>query len=77
MVPVFLVAVGTLALAVILVALLPGAGLVAAAVVVVLGVACAVWLFSAAAVRESPAEVVSGVDDADLLGPGGPDDPRR
>jgi hypothetical protein len=71
-----LVAVGTLVVAVLLSALLPGAGFIMAAVVVLLGIAAIVWLFMAAAGKAAPSDVASETKDVELLGPGGPDDPR-
>jgi len=72
-----LVVVGTVALAVLLAALLPGAGLIGAAVVVVIGLAAVIWLLSAAAVKAAPSDIARGAEGQELLGPGGPDDPRR
>lgn len=73
---VVLVATGTLIAAVLLAALLPGAGFIMAAVVVLLGIAAIVWLFMAPAGKAAPSDVASGTKDVELLGPGGPDDPR-
>ena len=72
-----LVAVGTLVVAVLLAALLPGAGFLIAGVVVLLGVAAIVWLVMAAAGKAVPSDVAAGAKDVELLGPGGPDDSRR
>jgi hypothetical protein len=73
---VVLIALGTLGLAVLLAALLPGAGFIAAVVVVILGLGAIVWLFLAGAARQAPSDLAAGTDEAELLGPGGPDDPR-
>ena len=72
-----LVVVATVAAAVLLAVLLPGAGFIGAIVVVVLGLAVVVWLISAGASRRAPSEMASRTEDPDLLGPGGPDDPGR
>ena len=77
MAPAALVIVGTVVLAVLLAALLPGAGFIAAIVVLVIGVAAAVWLVSAARAGQAPGEIASQTEEHELLGPGGPDDPRR
>ena len=72
-----LIIVGTIALAVLLAALLPGAGFIGAIVVVVMGLAAVVWLLSAGASKQAPSDVARNTEDQELLGPGGPDDPRR
>ena len=72
-----LVIVATVVLAVALAALLPGAGFIGAIVVVVIGLAAVVWLVSAGAARQAPGDIARNTDDQELLGPGGPDDPRR
>ena len=74
---VVLVAIGTLVVAVFLAALLPGAGFIMAAVVVLLGIGAIVWLVMAAADKQAPSDVTSGTKDVELLGPGGPDDPHQ
>lgn len=66
----------TIGLAVLLSVLLPGAGLIVAALVVVLGIGAIVWLVLVGASGETPTETVAGAGEADLLGPGGADDPR-
>jgi hypothetical protein len=75
--PVVLVIVATLVLAVLLAALLPGLGLVAAIAVVVIGIASVIWLVAAARSGEAPSELATQTEEQELLGPGGPDDPRR
>ena len=72
-----LIAIGTLVVAVLLAALLPGAGFIMAAVVVLLGIGAIVWLVMAAAAKQAPTDLASGTKDVELLGPGGPDDPRE
>lgn len=72
-----LIIVGTIALAVLLATLLPGAGFIGAFVVVVIGLAAVVWLLSAGASKQAPGDVARNTEDQELLGPGGPDDPRR
>lgn len=72
-----LVLVGTVALAVVLAVLLPGAGFIGAIVVAVIGLAAVVWLISAGASRQAPSDVARNTEDQELLGPGGPDDPAR
>jgi hypothetical protein len=72
-----LVVVATVAAAVLLAVLLPGAGFIGAIVVVVLGLAAVAWLVSAGASRRAPSELAGRTDDPELLGPGGPDDPGR
>ena len=71
-----LVIVATVALAVVLAVLLPGAGLVGAIVVVLVGLGVVAWLVLAGASRTAPSEAARRTEDAELLGPGGPDDPR-
>ena len=77
MAAVLLIGLGTLGLALLLGLLLPGAGFIAAVVVVVLGVAVIAWLVVAGAARQTPSELASEAEDVELLGPGGPDDPSR
>jgi hypothetical protein len=72
-----LVIVATVVLAVLLAALLPGAGFIAAIAVVVIGIAAALWLVSAARSGQAPSEIATQTDEREFLGPGGPDDPRR
>ena len=72
-----LVVVGTVALAVLLAALLPGAGFIGAIVVAVIGLAVVIWLVSAGGARRAPSDVVRSTENHELLGPGGPDDPGR
>ena len=71
-----LIIVGTIALAVLLATLLPGAGFIGA-IVVVLGLAAVVWLVSAGATKQAPSDIARGTEDHEFLGPGGPDDPGR
>ena len=77
MIAVALVILGTVALAVLLAALLPGAGFIGAIIVVVVGLAAVVWLLSAGATKQAPDEIARGTQGQELLGPGGPDDPGR
>ena len=77
MAPVSLVIVGTLVLAVLLAALLPGAGVIAGSAIVLIGIAVVVWLLVAARSGQAPSEVAAQTEEQELLGPGGPDDPRR
>jgi|Tabmets5t2r1_1033131.scaffolds.fasta_scaffold08052_2 hypothetical protein len=77
MAAVVLIALGTLVAAVLLAALLPGAGFIVAGVVVLLGIGAIVWLILAATAKQAPSDLAAGTKDAELLGPGGPDDPRR
>jgi hypothetical protein len=72
-----LVVVGTVALAVLLAVLLPGAGFIGAIVVAVIGLAVVIWLVSAGAARQAPSDVARSTEKPELLGPGGPDDPDR
>jgi hypothetical protein len=66
----------SLGVAVLLVALLPGAGFIGAAIVLVLGGAVIAWLLLAGASRQSPSDVARRSEEQpQLLGPGGPDDP--
>jgi hypothetical protein len=76
MTPVALVIVATLILAVLLAALLPGAGFIAGIVVLVIGVAAALWLVAAARSGQAPGELAVQTEEHEFLGPGGPDDPR-
>jgi hypothetical protein len=73
----FMLFAGAVVLAVLLAVLLPGAGLIVGAIVLVLGIAAAVWLGVAAGTRTTTAEIVDRSSDPDPLGPGGPDDPSR
>jgi len=68
--------VASLVLALLLAALLPGAGLFAAAVVILLALGIGAWLLFAGASGTTPSEAVGESHEASLLGPGGPDDPR-
>lgn len=70
-----LVVVATIAVAVALAVLLPGAGFIGAIVVAVIGLAVVVWLVSAGASRRAPSEMASSTEEREFLGPGGPDDP--
>lgn len=72
-----LVILGTVALAVLLAALLPGAGFIGAIIVAVIGLGAVVWLLSAGGARQAPSDIARGTEDQELLGPGGPDDPGR
>jgi hypothetical protein len=73
--PVALVLVATVALAVALAVLLPGAGFIGAIVVALFGLGVVVWLVLAGASRTAPSDAARRTDEAELLGPGGPDDP--
>jgi hypothetical protein len=75
--PVVLIAVVSLGLAVLLTALLPGAGLVAAVLVIALGIGVIVWLLAAGGARRTPGEAIQQTETPEHLGPGGPDDPNR
>jgi len=77
MAAVLVVAVLTVGLAVLLGALLPGAGLIASVLVVVLGLGVIVWLVVAGSSGRSTSEIVQETERQELLGPGGPDDPNR
>jgi hypothetical protein len=74
-----LVVLAALVLAALLAAFLPGAGFIAAAVVVVLGIGGAIWLAAAGASEPTTGEMVGNdrAPETELLGPGGPDDPTR
>jgi hypothetical protein len=76
MLAVGMVFVGSLALAILLAAFLPGAGLFIGIAVVLLGLLAGAWLLLAGASDSSPSETVAETHEASLLGPGGPDDPR-
>jgi hypothetical protein len=71
------VLVAAIVLAALLAILLPGAGFIAAVIVVLIGIGIAVWLVAAARSDVSTADVVETHSDPDPLGPGGPDDPSR
>jgi hypothetical protein len=58
-----------LLVAVLLATLLPGAGFVGAAVVVLLGIGVIVWLFMAATRKQTPSDLASRTKDVELLGP--------
>jgi hypothetical protein len=76
MAAIVLVGVLTVGVAVLLVALLPGAGFIGAAIALVLGGALVVWLLLAGASRQTPSDVARRSEEKpELLGPGGPDDP--
>jgi hypothetical protein len=75
--PVVLIAVVSLGLAVLLAALLPGAGLVGAVLVIALGIGVIVWLLAAGGARRMPSEAIQRTETPEHLGPGGPDDPNR
>jgi hypothetical protein len=77
MTPVALVIVGTLVLAILLAALLPGVGFIAAIAILVIGIAAALWLLAAARSGQAPSEIAVDTEEHEFLGPGGPDDPRR
>jgi hypothetical protein len=75
---VVLIGLFSVGLAVLLAALLPGAGLIGAILVLVLGGAVIAWLLLAGATRQAPSDVARRTEKAEkpeLLGPGGPDDP--
>jgi hypothetical protein len=75
--PVVLIAVVSLGLALLLAALLPGAGLVGAVLVIALGIGVIVWLLAAGGARRTPSEAIQQTETPEHLGPGGPDDPNR
>jgi hypothetical protein len=77
MAAVIVIAVLTIGLAVVLAALLPGAGLIGAIVVVMLGIGLIVWLILAGASDRAPSDIVHKTGEPELLGPGGPDAPDR
>ena len=78
MAAVILIAVLTIGLAVVLAALLPGAGFIGAIVVVMLGIGLIVWLILARASDQAPSDIPRNTkNEPELLGPGGPDDPNR
>jgi hypothetical protein len=76
MAAILLLAVATIVLALLLGLLVPGAGFALARVVLVLGIGAIVWLVMAGAARQTPSDLASETQDVELLGPGGPDDPR-
>ena len=76
MAAILLLAVATIVLALLLGMLVPGAGLVLGVGVFVLGMGAIVWLVIAGAARQTPSDLASQTKDVELLGPGGPDDPR-
>jgi hypothetical protein len=61
-----LIIVGTIALAVVLAALLPGAGFIGAITVVVIGLTAVVWLLSAGASKQAPGDVARNTGAARL-----------
>jgi membrane protein implicated in regulation of membrane protease activity len=69
------VVVATVAVAVALAVLLPGAGFVGAIVVALVGLGVVAWLVLAGASRTAPSDATRRTEEAELLGPGGPDDP--
>ena len=78
MAAVILIAVLTIGLAVVLAALLPGAGLIGAIVVVILGIGLIAWLILAGASDRAPSDIPrKTTNEPELLGPGRPDDPNR
>jgi hypothetical protein len=79
MAAVLVIAALTVGLAILLGALLPGAGLFVAIVVVVLGLGLIAWLLLAGTSGRSTADLIrdSGGKGPELFGPGGPDDPNR
>jgi hypothetical protein len=76
MAAILLLAVATIVLALFLGLLVPGAGLALGGVVIVLGIGAIVWLAMAGGARQMPSDLASETQDVELLGPGGPDDPR-
>jgi hypothetical protein len=63
-------------LAVLLGALVPGAGFVGSIIVLVLAGIVITWLLLAGAARQSPSDIARRSSERpELLGPGGPDDP--
>lgn len=77
MVAIVLIALITIGFAIVLAALLPGAGLIGGIVVVLLGIGLIVWLVAAGASRQTPSDIARETPEHELLGPGGPDDPDR
>jgi uncharacterized membrane protein len=70
-----LVVVATVALAVALAVLLPGAGFIGAIVVALIGLGVVAWLVLAGVSCTAPSDAARRTDETELLGPGGPDDP--
>jgi hypothetical protein len=73
---VVLIALVTFGFAVLLVVLLPGAGLVGSFLVLAGGIAVIAWLFASGAAGKRPSEAIEQTESPRHLGPGGPDDPR-
>jgi hypothetical protein len=71
-----------LLIAIVLVAVLLGlafaiGGVVLPILLVLAGLVVVGWIVLAAASRQTPSEVAERTHEQELLGPGGPDDPRR
>jgi hypothetical protein len=67
----------SLGLAVLLAALLPGAGLVGAALLIAAGIGLVAWLVASGASGRAAGGAARDAEKPELLGPGGPDDPRH
>jgi hypothetical protein len=74
--PVAVAIVATLALAILLAALVPGLGFIAAIIVLLIGIAVVVWLLAAGRSGQTPSELATHANEQEFLGPGGADDPR-
>jgi hypothetical protein len=77
MAAVFITAVATVGVALLLAMLLPGAGFIAAVLVVLIGIAVIAWLVLAGGTRQTPSDISRRTEEHEFLGPGGPDDPNR
>jgi hypothetical protein len=79
MAAIVIIAVLTVGLAILLGALLPGAGLFLAITVVLLGLGLLAWLLFVGASGRSTTDLVRDTEGRgpELLQPGGPDDPNR
>jgi hypothetical protein len=76
MAAVVLVGLVTVGIAVLLAALLPGAGLVGSILVIAGGIAVIAWLLASGGAGKRPSEAIEQTESPEHLGPGGPDDPR-
>jgi hypothetical protein len=75
---VVLIGVVSVGLALLLAALLPGAGLVAAVLVIAGGIGVIIWLVAAGGAGRTPSDAIRRTEPPpEHLGPGGPDDPNR
>jgi hypothetical protein len=74
-----LIIVTTILIAVLLAMLMPGAGFIAAVLALLIGAGLVAWMLAAASSGEAPSDIVAETSEPEpeLLGPGGPDDPRR